>query len=66
MKIEKRDVLIIVLCAVAGVIILVAAGAHRAVGVGLVVALLAGASSCAAGGVPVCIFRRLIERRHKT
>ncbi len=65
MKIEKRDILIIVFGVVYGVIVLLGAGAHRAVGVGLVVGLLAGASSGAGGGVIACILRRLIERRQK-
>jgi len=65
MKIEKRDIPIIVISALAGVIMLVAAGVHRAVGVDLVVGLLAGASSGAGGGVVGCILRRLIERRQK-
>jgi len=65
MKIEKRDIPIIVLGAVTGVIVLVAAGVHRAVGVDLVVGLLAGAASGAGGGVVGCILTRLMERGQK-
>ena len=65
MKIEKRDIPIIVLGAVTGVIALVAAGVHRAGGIDLVVGLLAGATCGAGGGVVGCIMRKLIERRQK-
>jgi hypothetical protein len=63
MKIEKRDITIVSLCALGGFLLVLVALASRDIAAGVFVGLVAGVPSGAGGGVLACIFRRCLEKK---
>ena len=63
MKIERRDILLIALCAVGGFILVTVAIGGRNLAGSIFVGLVAGAPSGAAGGVLACLIRRFLQRK---
>jgi uncharacterized membrane protein YccC len=62
MKIEKRDIPVIALCALGGFLLIMIALASRSMAT-VFVGLVAGAPCGAGGGVLACIFRRILEKK---
>jgi hypothetical protein len=64
-KLEKRDIPVIVLCAVGGFFLVLFALAKQDLAAGIFAGLVAGVPSGAGGGVLVCVFRRFSEGNHE-
>jgi len=62
-KIERRDIPVIVLGAFAGFLLVVIALASRDLAAGIFVGLVAGAPCGAGGGALACLCRRSLERK---
>lgn len=59
MKIDKADVMLMVACALGGIVFM------NFVAVGSIWASIIGINSGVGGGCLVCIFRRLLKRHHE-